>query len=94
MLALERRRLAVLRSSDGSVAAKIDTPAGVGAWSITWETDRTLLALMERAGRVAIVRLGIDGNLERVTPAVPAKPGRTPYVLLPPPPVPEHTEDH
>ena len=50
-----------------------------------WEADRTLLALMERAGRVAIVRVDLDGHLERVTPAVPVG-DQGPFVLLNPPP--------
>jgi len=86
VLAVTGKRLSLLRSSDGSTATGFDLPRGVGPWTAEWETNRTLLALMERAGRVAIVRMDLDGHVERVTPAVSVKDGRTPFVLLTPPP--------
>jgi len=86
VLAVTGKRLSLLRSSDGSTATGFDLPPGVGPWTAVWETNRTLLALMERAGRVAIVRVDLDGHLERVTPAVPVGDGQAPFVLLNPPP--------
>lgn len=76
-------RLVVLRSRDGSTAAALALPAGVAASPVAWETERTLLALQYDAGRVAVVRLHLDGRVERATPwrAVDASGG--PYVLLP-----------
>lgn len=87
VLAAQRRRLSVLASADGSPVAGFTVPADVSPWSAVWETDRTLLALMERAGRVAVVRMDLDGRTERVTPAVRLRdPSHPPYVLLSPPP--------
>ncbi len=86
VLAVTEERLSALRSSDGSTASGFEAPPGVEAWTAVWETNRTLLALMERAGRVAIVRMDLDGHVERVTPAVSVRDGRTPFVLLTPPP--------
>ena len=85
-LARTGTRLSVLRSSDGSTATGFATPPGIDPGTAVWETNRTLLALMERAGRVAIVRLDLEGRLERVTQTVAVKDGRAPFVLLTPPP--------
>lgn len=86
VLAVTGRRLSVLRGSDGSPATVLDLPRGVDPWTAVWETNRTLLALMKRAGRVAIVRMDLDGHLERTTPAVPMKGITSPFVMLEPPP--------
>lgn len=83
VLALRDERLVVLRARDGSPLTTLALPADVEAWSVTWETGRTLLALRYDAGRVAIVRIHLDGRVERATAwrAVDASGG--PYVLLP-----------
>lgn len=83
VVAFRDDRLVVLRSRDGSTAVTIDLAAEVEAWSVTWESERTLLALEYDAGRVAVVRLHLDGRAERATAwrAVDASGG--PYVLLP-----------
>lgn len=87
VLAVTGQRISILRSSDGSTATTFDLTSGVDPWSAVWETNRTLLALMERAGQVAIVRMDLARPLERVTPHVPVKDGQAPYVLLQPPPM-------
>lgn len=81
--ALRDDRLLVLRSRDGSRVAILDLPAGVDGWSVTWETGRTLLALRYDAGRVAVVRLSLDGRVERATPWRAEGTSGGPYVLLP-----------
>lgn len=86
VLAVTGRRLSVLHGSDGSTVTVLDLPLGIDPWTAVWETNRTLLAVMKRAGRVAIVRMDLDGHLERTTPAVPMKGGTARFVLLEPPP--------
>lgn len=76
-------RLAVLRTDDGGRVTTIDLPAGIEAWSVVWETERALLALAYDAGRVAIVRLHLDGRVERATAARAVDASGGPYVLLP-----------
>jgi len=82
VLAVDGGRLQVLRSADGAELARLVVPAGVDGATAVWETDRSLLALAERGGRVAVVRIGLDGTAERVTATAPVRGGRTPYVLL------------
>lgn len=83
VLALRDERLVVLRARDGSPLTTIDVPADVEAWSVAWETGRTLLALQYDAGWVAIVRLHLDGRVERATAWRRVDATGGPYVLLP-----------
>jgi hypothetical protein len=82
VLLVDGARLRVLRSADGSARARLDLPAGADPSSVVWEREQSLLTLVERAGRVAVVRLGLDGVTERATPTAPVRPGRASYVLL------------
>lgn len=94
VLALTGRRISILRAADGSMAATTDLPSGAEVWAIVWETNRTLLTLMKRAGRIAIVRVHLDGRFERITPLATVKDGPSPYVLLEPSPTePAPTDD-
>jgi hypothetical protein len=80
-------RLWVLRGRDGSTAASVDLPAGAQVWPTVWETSRTVLTLLRYRGEVAIVRVYLDGRIERVTAPVRLVDGRSPYVLLTPAPM-------
>ena len=71
----------MLRGRDGSTVASIDLPAGVEQ-PVVWETDRTLLALMTRGDRAAIVRVHLNGRVQRVTPVARLVHGQSPYVLV------------
>ncbi|WP_418058563.1 hypothetical protein [Pimelobacter simplex] len=82
VLAVDGRRLQVLRSADGSARAGLDLPVGADPSSVVWEGERSLLVLVERSGRGAVVRLGLDGAAERATATRPVRPGRASYVLL------------
>ncbi|WP_110205216.1 hypothetical protein [Nocardioides daejeonensis] len=81
VLASRKRRLTIHTATTGEVRAGFDLPDGVRGDSIVWESDRTLLALAKRQGRVAIVRLSLDGSVERATPTVRVRRGTTSYVL-------------
>ncbi|WP_377321721.1 hypothetical protein ACFJIY_20990 [Pimelobacter simplex] len=81
VLAVDGDRLRVLATGDGSVRAELTLPAGVDGSTVVWEGDRSLLAVAERGGRGAVVRLRLDGTAERTTAAV-VRGGRAPYVLV------------
>ena len=78
-----RRRAVVLEVDDGSTVAQLELPAGASTSGLVWETDRTLLTTMERAGGTALVRVGVGGRVERVTPVRPTSPRRPAYTTLP-----------
>lgn len=78
------RRVSLLNCSTGAAQVSFSLPAGVLAESIVWESNHTLLALMKRTGRVAIVRLDSAGHVERTTPTVRAARRGLPYVVLDP----------
>lgn len=78
------QQIAVLHGQNGSTVARVDLPAGAEKWTTVWETNRTLLTLMRHAGQAAIVRVYLDGRIERVTPPAPLNHGQSPYVLLEP----------
>lgn len=78
--------VSVLSTRNGETTAGVDLPAGADVWSTVWETNETLLALMELSGKVAIVRVFLDGHLERATPTVCAGSGPAPFALVQPPP--------
>lgn len=78
-----RHRLLILDARDGSTASTIDLPRGAQSWSTVWESAETLLILHQRRGHVCVVRLAADGRPEQAAPALRARPGRTPYLLLP-----------
>lgn len=82
VLAVDGDRLRLLVAGDGSVRAELTLPAGVDGSTAVWEGDRSLLALAERGGRVAVVRLPLGGTAERATAAVVVRGGRPPYVLV------------
>jgi hypothetical protein len=77
-------RVAALEARTGEMAATADLPAGADLESMVWETDRSLLALLPRDGKVAIVRVHLDGRIERATPALDLIGGQSPYVLVEP----------
>jgi hypothetical protein len=77
-----RSQISALRSRDGSRAATVNLPAGTQVWSTVWETKGTLLTLRRTDNRVAIVRVYLDGRVERATPPLRLDNGRFPYVLL------------
>ena len=78
-----RRQFAVLDVGDGgSVTATVDLPARVDRSAAVWETNRTLLTLLRHDGEVAIVRVHLDGRIERATPVVRLHNGQSPYVII------------
>jgi hypothetical protein len=85
VLAVRGRRVALLDAVDGTEVAAFGLPAGAGAHDLEWETDSTLLGLVRRERRVAVVRLHPDGTVERVAALRRAGAAqRRPYVLLRP----------
>lgn len=59
--------LRVVRLSDGTLLHRLVPPRG---WvtSLAWEDRRHLLAVVQQGTRAAVVRLGLDGLVERATP--------------------------
>ncbi len=85
VLAGDSGGLTVLRARDGADVASLGTPGHGEVGEVVWETERTLLAIWYDGTRTAIVRLGVDGRVERATRWREALPGDAsgPYVLLP-----------
>jgi hypothetical protein len=81
VLARRTGRLVVLDADDGSVAASLRLPFRQ-VLQLGWEDERHVLAVVTRAGRTAVLRLGIDGSVERATRPAPYRPTGPPYVLL------------
>lgn len=77
-----RRQISVLHARDGSVVAEVRLPEGIDVFYTIWETNRTLLTLLRHKGRVAVVRVGLDGQIKRTTPAVRLDDGLSPYVMI------------
>ncbi|RJS46832.1 hypothetical protein [Nocardioides cavernaquae] len=75
-------RLSVLHSRTGDAATTIDMPRGADLESVVWETERTLLTLLRCDGAVAIVRVHLDGHIERATLPLGLEDDRSPYVLV------------
>lgn len=82
VLAVSRREVSILRSSDGAVVTTFAVPDGVHPSELVWETERSLLTLVDHARRVAIVRVRLDGSLERATAPLPTGRHGGPYGLL------------
>lgn len=81
LLAWRPQRLTVLDADDGSVVTTLESPSR-WATSTAWEDEEHLLVVAARGGRSAVVRLGLDGTVERTTPVVAERPGDPPYLLL------------
>ncbi|WP_137293132.1 hypothetical protein [Nocardioides dongxiaopingii] len=67
----------------GAVRHVLAVPRGLGIHGLVWEDRRHLLGVARPprgGGRQAIVRLGLDGSIERTTPVV--RPGRRTGYLL------------
>jgi hypothetical protein len=77
-----RRKISVLNARDGSKVEQVDLPVGVGVFDTVWETNGTLLMLMQHKGSVAVVRVRLNGRIERTTPAVRLDGGLSPYVTI------------
>ena len=82
---LEEPRISVLDARNGEAVTAVDIPAGAEAGSAVWETDQSLLMLVRRDGTVGVLRVRLDGPLERATTPVPAGAGDSPVTLLPQP---------
>jgi hypothetical protein len=67
LAAYVRRRPALLDAATGRTVA-IVRGAGLGVFDWEWEDDRHLLALAQRQGRMAIVRIDLRGHVSRVGP--------------------------
>jgi hypothetical protein len=84
---LARSRVSVLHTRNGQTAASVDLPTGTDVWSTVWETNQSLLTLLRHDGKVAIVRVYLDGRVERATPPVGSDGDQSPYALFEPPPI-------
>jgi hypothetical protein len=82
LLGTGRREVSVLKMLSGATAVRLDLPKGTESGSTVWETDRTLLTLVRLRGSVAVVRIELDGRVERVTPRLRYRAGPYPYVLI------------
>jgi len=78
---MPKRRLALLDSGDGRELARIEVPDGFDVWATVWETNESLLSLVRRDGAVAVVRVWLNGDIERVTSLRSVNAG-APYVLV------------
>ncbi len=76
----------LLHAADGSVISTFRLRPGAEQSTTVWETGRTLLTQVTRAGEVAITRVFLDGGSELVTAPVRLEDDRSPYVLLKPAP--------
>ncbi len=74
--------LTVHRARDGAEVATLGVPGHGELGDVVWETERTLLALWYDADRAAVVRLTLDGRVERATPWWTMGTRGGPYVLL------------
>ena len=74
LVGLRRRSPVILQARTGRVIASLPRRLD----RLTWENDRHLLAVVWGKGREAMVRIGLDGHAELVSP-VQAVPPRQPY---------------
>lgn len=81
VLARRTRVLEVLDADDGSVVAALRLPFRQ-VLQLGWEDERHVLAVVVRAGRTTVLRLGTDGTVELATPPAPYDPNRPGYVLV------------
>lgn len=80
---VSKHELAVLAVDDGHPLARIEVPVGLDAWATVWETDKSMLSLVQQDSSVAVVRVWLHGVIERVTSPRALRNGRSPFVLVP-----------
>jgi hypothetical protein len=65
----------------GSVAYRLDLPSRSQLFSMAWEDERHLLAVITSRGSIAVVRFGPGGEAEIAAPVVHYDPNDPAYVL-------------
>lgn len=75
-------RLRSFGAATGSVVTTFAVPDGSHPSEMVWETEGSLLTLVRHAGKVAIVRVLLDGSVERATVPLPAGRHSGAYGLL------------
>ncbi len=63
-------KVALLEARTGKVVAVFTAPAGSFAREFRWEDGRSLLAVVYDEGRWTVLRLGVDGSVQRTLPPV------------------------
>jgi hypothetical protein len=74
-------RLVVRDAGTGEVLVRYSGGRRAVVVEAAWEDDQHLLAVVEEAGRQAVLRLGLDGTVERTTDEVDAEPMSTTWFL-------------
>lgn len=74
-------RWGVFDARTGEQLHELATPAGLQIWQVAWEDADHLLLATTQDGAEAIVRVSLDGDLERATELVPAGEGARRFAL-------------
>ena len=76
-----RRRYAVVEAETGKVTARFLLPRGTWVSQHMWETNHSVLMVLTGRGEAGIVRVTMDGTVERVVRPLPHRVGWPPYAL-------------